>query len=143
MSEVLAGLVCGYILSLIATPLVALTLLRMRARFPAVERTVPQQVPFPALAVVIHGFALMAFTALGMVFGLILSGIEERVPEGGLGSPNGVFTLAVLLWTVVAFAPIIVLLRPVRRQAAAMAILFALLFGWLMPYLAQWSPTNS
>ncbi len=143
MSEVLAGLVCGYILALVSTPLVALTLLNMRARFPAVERTVPSQVPLLALAVVIHGFTIMMWTALGMVFGLILSGIEERVPEGGLGSPNGVFTLVVLLWTVVASAPIIMLLRPVRRQAAAMAILFALLFGWLMPYLAQWGPTSS
>jgi hypothetical protein len=143
MSEVFAGLICGYILALVSTPLVALTLLNMRARFPAVERTVPTQVPFLALAVVIHGFTLMLWTALGMVFGLILSGIEERVPEGGLGSPNGVFTLAVVMWTLVAFAPIIVLLRPVRRQAAAIAILFALLFGWLMPYLAQWSPTSS
>jgi hypothetical protein len=143
MSEVFAGLICGYILALVSTPLVALTLLNMRARFPAVERTVPTQVPLLAVAVVIHGFTLMLWTALGMVFGLILSGIEERVPEGGLGSPNGVFTLAVVMWTLVAFAPIIVLLRPVRRQAAAIAILFALLFGWLMPYLAQWSPTSS
>jgi len=143
MSEVLAGLVCGYILALISTPLIALALVRMRARSPAVAQALPRQVPVVALAVLVHGFAFLIFTAVGIVFGLILSGIEEQAPEGGLGSPNGVFTLIIVVWTVLASAPIMVLLRSVRREAAAAALLFASLFGWLMPYLAQWSPINS
>ena len=143
MSEVLAGLICGYILALVSTPFIALGLVRMRARVPAVARAIPRQVPFLALAVLVHGFAFMMWTAVGIVFGLILGGIEQRAPAGGLGSPSGVFTLVVVLWTVVASAPIMVLLRPVRRQAAATALLFASLFGWLMPYLAQWSPISS
>jgi hypothetical protein len=143
MAEVLAGLVCGYALALVSTPLIALALLRLRSSVALIGRVVPREVPLAAVAVVVHGFAFLTWTALGIVLGLLLGGIEDRAPEGGLGSPNGLFTFILLVWTVVAAAPIMVLLPRLRRPAAAMAILFVALFGWLMPYLAEWSPINS
>lgn len=143
MSEVLAGFVCGYILALVSAPLVALAMLRLRSQVPVLARAVPEQVPVVALAVVLFWFTFLLWTAVGFVFGLILSGFEDRVPEGGLGSPSLAFTLLVVFWSVVAFGPVAVLLRAARRYVAAAAVVFLGVFGWLMPYLAEWSPIAS
>lgn len=143
MSEVLAGFVCGYILALVSAPLVAVAMLRLRSQVPVLARAVPEQVPVVALAVVLFWFTFLLWTAVGFVFGLILSGFEDRVPEGGLGSPSLAFTLLVVFWSVVAFAPVAVLLRAGRRYVAAAAVVFVGVFGWLMPYLAEWSPIAS
>jgi hypothetical protein len=143
VSEVLAGFVCGYALALVSTPLIALAMMRMRSQVPVLARAVPERVPMVALTVVLFWFTFLLWTLIGLVFGLILSGFEERVPRGGLGSPNLAFTLVVVVWSVVAFAPIAVLLRPARRYVAASALAFVAVFGWLMPYLAEWSPIAS
>jgi hypothetical protein len=143
VSEVLAGFVCGYALALISTPLVALAMMRMRSQVPVLAIAVPERVPLAALTVVLFWFTFLFWTLIGLVFGLILSGFEDRVPQGGLGSPNLAFTLLVVLWSAVAFAPVAVLLRAARRYVAAAALVFLGVFGWLMPYLAEWSPIAS
>ena len=143
MSEVLAGFVCGYALALVSTPLVALAMMRMRSQVPVLALAVPERVPLAALTVVLFWFTFLLWTAVGFVFGLILSGFEDRVPEGGLGSPSLAFTLLVVFWSVVAFGPLALLLRAARRYVAAAAVVFVGVFGWLMPYLAEWSPIAS
>ena len=143
MSEVLAGFVCGYILALVSAPLIAIAMLRLRSQVPVVARAVPEQVPMAALTVVLFWFTFLLWTLIGLVFGLILSGFEDRVPRGGLGSPNLAFTLLVVFWSAVAFAPVALLLRAARRYVAAAALVFLGVFGWLMPYLAEWSPIAS
>ena len=143
MSEVLAGFVCGYVLALVSTPLIALAMMRVRSQAPVLARAVPERVPMVALAVVLFWFTFLFWTGLGMVFGIMLNGIEDRAPAGGLGSPSLAYTLLVVVWSVVAFAPMAVLLRPARRYVAASALVFVAVFGWLMPYLAEWSPIAS
>lgn len=143
MSEVLAGFVCGYGIALVSTPLIALAMLRLRAQVPVLARAVPEQVPMVALTVVLFWFTFLLWTGLGMVFGLALKGLEDRAPGGGLGSPSLAYTLLVVFWSAVAFAPLAVLLRSARRHVAAMAVVFIAVFGWLMPYLAEWSPIAS
>jgi FtsH-binding integral membrane protein len=143
VSEVLAGFVCGYVLALISAPLVAFLLLRLRPRMPALARAVPEQVPVVALTVVLFGFTFLFWTGLGLVLGLILMGFEDRAPEGGLGSPSFAFTLVIVFASAVAFTPAAVLLRSGRRYVIAAAVVFLAVFGWLMPYLAQWSPLAS
>lgn len=143
MSEVLAGFVCGYTLALVSTPLLALAMIRMRSQVPVLALAVPERVPLAALTVVLFWFTFLLWTLVGLVFGLILSGFEDRVPRGGLGSPNLAFTLLVVFWSAVAFAPVAVLLRTARRYVAAAAVVFLGVFGWLMPYLAEWGPIAS
>jgi hypothetical protein len=143
VSEVLAGFVCGYVLALISAPLVAFLMLRLRPRMPALARAVPEQVPVVALTVVLFGFTFLFWTGLGIVLGLILMGLEDRVPEGGLGSPSLAFTLLIIFCSAAAFTPAAVLMRSGRRYVIASAVVFLGVFGWLMPYLAQWGPIAS
>jgi hypothetical protein len=74
-------------------------------------------------------------TAVGLVLGMALAGIEDRRPAGGLGSPNVAYTFLVLALAAVAVIPTLVL-APVRRYTIAAAAVFAALFGWAMPWLA-------
>ena len=143
MSEVLAGFVCGYILALLSAPLVAILIVRLRPRVPFLARAAPEQVPVVTLTVVLFGFTFIFWTALGIVLGLILMGFEDRMPEGGLGSPSLAFTLLIIFVSAVAFTPPAVLLRPARHYVLGAALVFLGVFGWLMPYLAEWSPIAS
>jgi len=143
VSEVLAGFVCGYMLALVSAPLVAFLMLRLRPRVPLLARAVPEQVPVVALTVVLFWFTFLLWTGLGIVFGLILMGLEDRVPEGGLGSPSLAFTLIIVFASAAAFIPAAVLLRSARHYVIAAAVVFLSVFGWLMPYLAEWSPLAS
>jgi hypothetical protein len=143
LSEVLAGFVCGYILALLSAPMVAVLIVRLRPRVPFLARAAPEQVPVVALTVVLFGFTFLLWTGLGMVLGLILMGFEDRAPQGGLGSPSLAFTLIIVLVSVAACIPAALLPRPARRYVLVSALVFVGVFGWLMPYLAQWSPIAS
>jgi hypothetical protein len=143
VSQVFAGFVCGYALALVSAPLIAFALLRLRPRAPLLARAVPEQVPVVALTVVLFSFTFVLWTGLGIVLGLILMGLEDRVPEGGLGSPSLAFTIIIVFVSAAAFTPAVVLLRSGRRYVIASAVVFLGVFGWLMPYLAQWGPIAS
>jgi hypothetical protein len=143
VSEVLAGVVCGYALALVSAPLVALALLRLRSRARFLSIAVPERAPVLALTVVLLWFTFLLWTALGMVFGLALLGFEDRAPQSGLGSPNLAFTLFAVFWSVVAFAPVAIPLKPARRYVFLAAVVFAGVFGWLMPHLAGWGALAS
>ncbi|MGB6837612.1 MAG: hypothetical protein WBF66_07910 [Dehalococcoidia bacterium] len=141
MAEVLAGFICGYAVALVAAPAVAIALVRSGSA--RIRLVVPAQTSVAALSVVLHLFALLVFTAVGMLLGLLLMALEERAPEGGLGSPNLVFTGLVLACVVIAVVPISVVVPGIRRPSAAVGLALAGLFGYLMPYLAAWSPLDS
>ena len=135
MPEVFAGFVCGYALALLVAPFAAWVLLSSRASSPLAQRFVPEGTNVAALVAVLHLFGLILFTALGIVLGLALRGIEDRQPAGGLGSPTIVYT--VLVVALVASATIPVLAFPSLRVAALVwAVAVAVTFGWAMPWLA-------
>src|SRR3972149_5107700 len=98
MREEMAGVLVGYVLSFATAPLLALAVMRIRGRWAVLGRAVPAQVPVVALAVALYWFAFMLWTAVGVFLGLVLRALEDRAPEGGLGSPNLVFTALVLGW---------------------------------------------
>lgn len=137
MAEVFAGFVAGYGLALLTTPILAYLLFRVRAGSELLMRLFPSEAPMVAVAMLIHGALTFVLTALGIVFGLVLLAMEGA--EGAIGSPNWPFTLFVAALTLAGVAPIFALLRPLRRGIAGYSVLFVAIFGWLMPYLADWS----
>lgn len=137
MREVFAGLVVGYGLAVALSPLAALWLLRAARTNPAVRRAVPERTNPLALTMVVHFFGLYLLTALGMVLGLALKGIEDRRPEGGLGSPNVTYTALVVGLALAAASPIALFGPRWRGAALAFAAVGAGLFGWLVPWVAE------
>ena len=73
---------------------------------------------------------------VGVVMGLLYRISSEQAPGGGLGSPNQVFTLAVIAVAVALAGPFAVVLRRVLAGVLAIGVAFIGLFGWFLPYFA-------
>jgi hypothetical protein len=136
VAEVFAGFVIGYALSLVVAPLAAWAVVSSNDRSGVAQRLAPPGTNFVALSVVLHFAAMLMLTAIGLVLGMALGGIEDRRPAGGLGSPNVAYTLIVVALTAVLVIPAIAV-PAVRRLAIAGAAIFLVLFGWAMPWLAM------
>lgn len=136
MAEVLAGFVCGYGLALIVTPVAAVALVRARVASPLVREVLPEGTSLIAVSIILHTFAFLTLTALGILLGLLLSGLEGRSPAGGLGSPNRAFTGFTIIATAIAVGPLALFVPRLRLPLLAGGLLFAGVFGWLMPYLS-------
>ena len=143
MAEVFSGIICGYALALLATPLAALAMLRMRVESEWLRRVVPEETPLLAWSLILHSFWFMMFTGMGMLFGLLLYGLEDSRPDGGLGSPNAVFTIVVIATSAIGVLPLALVLARWRTPLLASGLVFALTFGWIMPYLAEIGPGRS
>ena len=137
MAEVFAGFVCGYAVALLFTPLVALTIVNARSRIPYLAKAIAPNISAVALTVPISLFAFLIWTAVGMVLGLLYRGAEQNIPQGGLGSPNLLYTALVVSFGVSALMLIALALRRLPWQVAVMGLAFVGGFGWAMPYLAR------
>ena len=140
MNEALAGFVCGYGLALAATPIAAIALVRARLTSPLLQQVMPKGTSLIAVSVILHSFAFLVLTALGLLLGILLGGLENRSPAGGLGSPNGAFTAFILATTAVAVVPLALFVPRLRLPLLSGGIVIAGVFGWLMPYLALLGP---
>ena len=137
MAEVFSGFVAGYTLALLSTPVLAFTLLRLRGSSPLLERLLPPGVSAIGVSVILHGALFFVWSALGIVFGLVLLAMAD---EGdAAGSRNAPYTLFVIGLTAALLSPIAIAVRPVRIATLTCAVLMVLVFGWLMPYMAAWS----
>jgi len=136
VAGVFAGFVVGYAMALLLGPAAAFVLVRSNQRSGLAQRLAPPGTNMVALSVVLHFAAIIVLTAVGMVFGMMLTGIETRRSAGGAGSPNWTYTLIVLALTAVVVIPAFAL-PAVRRYAAAGAVVFAVAFGWALPWLAS------
>lgn len=137
MAEVFAGFVAGYVLALVSTPLLAVVLVRLRAGGGLLAQLLPPGVSAVSVGVLLHGALFLAWTALGIILGLVL--LAMRDAGGGMGSANAAFTLFVAGLVLALAAPIAIALPPLRRAAIICALVAVGVFGWLMPYLAEWS----
>ncbi len=142
MAEVFSGFVIGFALALAAAPLASLLAIRAAAHSASFRRLAPPGTNLAALSVVLFGFGFFLFTAIGMILGMLLLTLNDRRPEAGLGSPNAAFTVLVLIITVMGVAPLALAWPAARRALLVSGLLFAGLFGWLLPYLASWAPRS-
>ena len=137
MSEVFAGFVCGYALALLSTPLLAILLIQLRARSELLLRLLPAGSSAVGVGVLLHGGLFFFWTAIGLVLGLVLFALRDSA--GALGSANAPFTLFVAGLALALSAPFVVALPRLRQAAFVGAVLFLLVFGWLMPHMAGWT----
>lgn len=142
MEEVFSGFVCGFVMSIVATPPFALWVLKSRDGIPFIRSAVPQGMPLTLLSVPIASFFFLVWTGLGLVFGMVLIAANNAHPQGGLGSPNLLFTVIILITAFVIFFPFFALVRSARRLALFLALSYVALFGWATPILAHYASTH-
>jgi hypothetical protein len=143
MEEVFSGFVCGFVMSIVATPAFALWVTKSRDDIPFVRSAVPKGMPLTLLSIPIASFFFLIWTELGLVFGMLLIAANNAHPQGGLGSPNLLFTVIVLSTAVMLFSPFFFLVRSARRLSLFLAITYVALFGWATPILAHYASTRS
>jgi len=137
MAEVFAGFVCGYAVALIFTPVVALMIISARSHVPYLAKAIAPNISAVALTVPISLFAFLIWTAIGMVLGLLYRGAEQNIPQGGLGSPNLLYTALIVSFGASALILIALGLRRLPWQVLIIGVAFVGGFGWAMPYLAR------
>ena len=137
MGEVYSGFICGYAVALISTPLLALSLLKMRTSGGILATLLPEGTSALSLCVILHMGLIFMWTGLGIILGLVLVAMDGKGPA--LGSPNGPFTLFVFGLILALTAPAILLMRQLRPLTIACALSAIIAFGWVLPLLAKMS----
>ena len=87
------------------------------------------------MSLVILGYP--TWGAIGAVMELVYRIAKEQLPGPGIGSPNLVFTIAVLATSIGMAAPFIILLRQVAAGVVIIAVVFVGLFGWFLPLFSS------
>ena len=130
----LAGFIAGAVTAM-ATTAIALWAITQGARR---RGRVPQpRLPWPLLGVVFVNGLLLGWTALGLVLGAAYLRAESSQPAGGVGSPNRLFTLSIVLAAVALLAAAVFVRRRLTVPMWATAAVALLSFGWLLPGLAR------
>ena len=135
MSAVIAGAASGLLMASVFVAVGALMLFPYVKDPPPrfrllMERFSPSKI---VMSTVIFSYPVWA--VVGAVAGLLYKASQDSSGTG-LGSPNLAFTLSVLVLAAMIAVPLGLLLRRVAAGVAAMTVVFAGVFGWLMPLLA-------
>ncbi|MBM3947732.1 MAG: hypothetical protein FJ312_00545 [SAR202 cluster bacterium] len=82
-------------------------------------------------------FAYPFWSILGILAGFMYWSFSGAAPGRWLASPNGAYTAAVIIFAVMATLPLLLVLKRVAPGVLAVALVFAGLYGWALPYFAE------
>ena len=136
MNTLVAGAATGLLLAsfLVTFFCIALyVMFRNRNQFAIdlLEDKSPSRIIFPFVVLVNPSAA-----AGGIIFAYLFLVLERNFPDNGLASPNLIYTGLVLIISFAMTVPLIFLAKNYWTHLVALATTFALLFGWLIPYLS-------
>jgi len=136
--EILAGLVCGLIMALVFLGAgIAIIFFK-----PDLPKQIAERLPpniSPNLIMLFYVIAIPPLWGLlGALAGLIYHVFSGSFPGAGMGSSNFVYTLAILLFTLVTLSVFALIRRKSLMLPLIIGITFAGIFGWILPLLAKW-----
>lgn len=138
LTDFLAGLICGLATGTVFLGAGVYVVLRNRDIYERLQRTLPQGIT-PTMVMLGYVVAVpLVWGTLGGIAGILYSVIDEAYPSSGLGSSNVAFTVAILSIAALAMLAVIVMRRSVARLGLVLVIAFVIIFGWLLPLLAEW-----
>ena len=135
MESLLAGLIAGAAMGMASTAIVA-SIVAGSARFARSLHDQYSDQPLPLLAIAVTLGTQAAWGAIGLGLGAIYWAIRDDA-QAGAGSPAWGFSLTIALLAGLALLFALAARLPAARRLALLAILFAGLFGWLLPNLAE------
>jgi len=141
LRDVLAGLVCGLIMGSVSLGVLIYIFLTNRDLYDRLAKRLPQGVP-PTLVMLSLVVGLPpAWCVFGIIAGALYHLAVDASPGAALGSSSSIFTLAIICLTVLLMLPAAFLV--IRRKRLGWLffttnLIFAGLFGWLLPLLAHW-----
>ncbi|MFC2059375.1 hypothetical protein ACFLTS_07070 [Chloroflexota bacterium] len=138
MEEILAGLVCGLIMGLVFLG-AGIAIIFFKPDLPQrIAERLPPNIS-PHLIMLFYVIATPPLSGLlGALAGLIYRVFSDSFPGTGMGSPNFIYTLAVLLFAIVTLSVFALIRRKSLLLPLVICIAFAGIFGWILPLLAKW-----
>ena len=136
MSWLIAGVASGFLMASVFVCAWVLMLFSMTKDPSPQFQAITRRVAPAKLALSGVFFAYPVWGIIGAVLGLLYKISIEQAPGSGIGSPNLVFTAAVLAVTLSMAAPVFILLRRAYRGILVIALAFMGLFGWFLPFFA-------
>ena len=136
MTEVFTGAMIGLLMASLFITAGMLTLFFLMKDPPPGFQSVFEAIPPAKIALSIVAVSYPFWAGVGGMLGLLYRVSIEQLPGGGIGSPNFVFTIAVVGVAVMSAIPFVVFLMKSRAVIGVLSITFLFMgvFGWLLPY---------
>ena len=139
--DILAGLVCGLIMGSFALGALIYIFFTNRDIYCRLARRLPAGIP-PTLIMLSLVVGLPpAWCIFGIIAGALYHLAVDTSPGAGLGSSNFIFTLAIIILTVLMMLPALFLIIRGKKLGwlfFTLNLSFAGIFGWLLPLLGHW-----
>jgi len=129
-----AGMGTGFFMGTVFIGFGALMLPRLRHSPPRFLRPLVRYVPLASVAVPLAGISLLLWGLVGAGLGTLFRWLSLTFPGGGLGSPNMAFTLIIIGLSIIGFSCFFS--RRFLKELSLLSLAFAIIFGWLLPWLA-------
>lgn len=92
----------------------------------------------PTLMVLsIVGVIYIFWSVIGAIYGLLFIIIDNRNSQNGLGSPNLIFTLLILILPISVTVLVLYTKRVIFFRVLPIILIFGGIFGWMMPYILR------
>ena len=137
MSYVTAGAASGLLMASVFIAIAPIMLFVLAKEPTPAYRATLGRIPPMALMISIVVFAYPTWALLGVATGLLYRAVDTAAPGDGIGGHNLAYSIAVVLATIALAAPVALLLRRVLLGVIALAVVFAGIFGWALPFLAR------
>ncbi|MCH8109678.1 MAG: hypothetical protein IIB15_06070 [Chloroflexi bacterium] len=137
MNELIAGAASGFLMASVFVGAGMIMLFIIVRNPPPGLQPIFEKIPPATIAMSVVVLAYPTWGAIGAVTGLLYKVSVEQIPGGGIGSPNMVFTLGIVVVAVMMAAPFVILLRQVLSGVLTITIAFIVIFGWFLPYFAR------
>ena len=141
LMDVLSGLICGLLMGSVFLGALIYIFLTNRDLYDRLAKRLPQGIPPTLVMLSLVVGVPPAWAIFGAIAGALYHMAVDASPGAGLGSSNSIFTLAILCLTVLLMLPALFLI--IRRKKLGwlfftINLMFAGIFGWLLPLLAHW-----
>ncbi len=137
MTTVLAGAIAGMVMGVLSLAPVTILVSNLVIGSPSLRRRLQEGVSLTLLTLAATAAITVAWAILGVILGLAYFWVSRYVPGPGLLSPNAFFTVVVLLAALAFPLAVSAVTRRWAWPGVALGALFAGVFGWLLPYLAE------
>jgi len=137
VTTVLAGALAGMVMGVLSLAPMTILVSNLVLQSPSLRRRLAEGVSLTLLTLAATVAITVAWAILGVILGMAYYVVSTQVPGPGLLSPNAFFTLVMLLAALAFPLAVSAVARRWAWQGVALGALFAGVFGWLLPYLAQ------
>jgi LPXTG-motif cell wall-anchored protein len=141
LMDVVAGLICGLLMGSVSLGALIYIFLTNRDLYDRLAKRLPAGIPPTLVMLSLVVGVPPAWAIFGAIAGALYHMAIDASPGAGLGSSNSIFTVAILCLTVLLMLPALFLI--IKRKKLGwlfftINLMFAGIFGWLLPLLAHW-----